>query len=138
MTSVNPVPVDAAAPALMGRLLKQVSRTVAADGMRASHFRLLAEVPPEGVSISELAERLGMTKQACGQFVLHLAATGHVGVQVPPGDRRTRLVLRTAVGDAAAVAFAQRMAEVEQAWRNRVGDRRYDAFRAVLHELARP
>ena len=135
MTAVNPS--DVATADLMGRLLKQASRAVAAEGMRASHFRLLSEVPPAGASITELAERLGMTKQACGQFVVHLSATGHVRVEVPADDRRTRRVLRTPRGDAAAADFARRMAEVEGAWSTRGGPRRYAALREVLQDLLR-
>jgi hypothetical protein len=39
-----------------------------------------------------------MTKQACGQFVTQLSRSRHVVVRVPPGDRRVRVVERTAVG----------------------------------------
>ena len=128
--------VNHPAPMMMGQVLKQVSRTLAADGLRASHLRLLAELVPTGTRITELSERLGMTKQACGQFVAHLVGTGHVRVEVPPDDRRTRVVVRTALGDRAAKTFVQSMATIEKDWAQRVGQQRYEAFRSVLAELA--
>ncbi|WP_411284904.1 MarR family winged helix-turn-helix transcriptional regulator [Lapillicoccus sp.] len=117
-------------------MLKQVSRQLAADGLRASHFRLLTEIPPSGTRITELSERLGMTKQACGQFVRRLDVTGHVRVEVPADDRRSRVVVRTQLGDHAAQMFATRVGDIEAEWVSRVGPRRYAAFRSVLTELA--
>jgi DNA-binding MarR family transcriptional regulator len=125
-------------PALMGRLLKEVSRATAdadLDGLRPSHFQLLAELPAEGLRISDLAERLRMTKQSCGEFVTTLAAGGQVEVMTPPRDRRARVVLRTAAGDRALEQFEELMASLEDGWRARVGPRRYASFRAVLIEL---
>ena len=130
MKSVNHL-----APMMMGQLLKQVSRTLAADGLRASHFRLLAELAPTGTRITELSDRLGMTKQACGQFVRHLEGTGHLTVEVPPDDLRARLVRRTPEGERSAVAFAARMVSIEKGWAEQVGPQRYQTFRSVLAEL---
>ncbi len=127
--------VNSPAAMMMGQVLKQVSRQLAADGLRASHFRLLWEIPPSGTRITELSERLGMTKQACGQFVRHLDVTGHVRVEVPADDRRSRVVLRTPLGDRAAQMFATRVGDIEAEWVLRVGPRRYAAFRSVLTEL---
>ena len=129
MNSVNP------ATMVMGRLLKSVSRMLAADGLRASHFRLLAELAPTGTRITDLADRLGMTKQACGQFVRHLEGTGHVTVEVPRDDRRARVVVRTTLGQRSAAAFVARMTAIEQGWAEQVGPQRYQTFRAVLAEL---
>ena len=143
MVSVNPRPdpSDEHAVALMGWLMKQVSRTIAAEdwgGLRPSHFRMLSAVPAQGVRISELAERLAMSKQGCGQFVTQLVGTGHLTVEVPPGDRRSRFVRRTPVGDRAVADFTERVGRLEDGWAQQVGARRYAAFRAVLEELAAP
>ena len=43
-------------------------------GLRPSHHRILDGVPADGpVTVTELAARVGMTKQAIGQFVTQLA-----------------------------------------------------------------
>jgi DNA-binding MarR family transcriptional regulator len=125
-------------PFLMGALLKQVSSAVLAadlDGLRVSHLRLLRTLPGEGLRITEIAERTSMTKQACGQFVRHLEATGHVQVAVPPDDRRSRVVLRTPAGDHAVAAFDQVLAGLEERWEAEVGAQRYRSLRAVVVDL---
>ena len=125
-------------PVLMGRLLKQVSRAAAAadlHGLRPTHFRLLAELSEQGMRVSELAERVGMTKQSCGEFVKTLTVGGHVEVRTPPDDRRSRVVMRTATGDRDLAQFEGLMAALEDGWTKDVGARRYAIFRRVLVEL---
>ena len=125
-------------PVLMGRLMKQVSRAAAdADlhGLRPTHFRLLAELPEQGRRVSELAERVGMTKQSCGEFVKTLIAGGHVEVRIPPDDRRSRVLTRTATGDRDLARFEGLMAALEDGWATDVGAQRYATFRRVLVEL---
>ena len=124
---------------LMGQLLKQSSRRLVAadiDGLRASRLRLMGEVPREGSRITELAERLGMTKQACGQLVTDLVGSGHVNVSVPPDDRRSRVVRVTARGRRAVAASVRSLATVDREWAAQVGEPRFEVFREVLAELA--
>lgn len=133
------LPDDVQASVLMGVLLRQVSSAVARadlDGLRPSHFRLLAHAAPPGTRITELSGLLGMTKQACGQFAAALAASGHVVVEVPPGDRRARVVRRTPHGTAALERFAALMTGLEHGWSDRAGADRYAVFVQVLRELA--
>src|SRR5580692_7672246 len=40
--------------------------------LRGSHRRLLQMVPPDGIRITDLAKRAGMTKQSLGEFVDYL------------------------------------------------------------------
>ena len=85
------------------RLMQEIRDTFAAedwDGLRQSHFRLLSNVPRETASASPTsAMRLGMTKQASGQFVTQLIGTGHLEARADPHDGRVRVVVRTALGD---------------------------------------
>ena len=81
MTSVNlRLPDDELhAPLLMGLLFRHVHDVFAGEdwgGLRQSHFRVMACVPPEGVSVTELADRVGMTKQGVGQFVTTWSGPG--------------------------------------------------------------
>ncbi len=140
MTSVNQVAAseEQHVPMLMGLLLNEVRATFAAEewgGLRQSHFRVMTSVPAEGISITELGERVGMSKQGCGQFVSRLVETGHLKVATDPGDRRTRIVLRTPLGHRTVRRVSDRIARIEAAWAERVGSRRYATFRRVLEEL---
>jgi DNA-binding MarR family transcriptional regulator len=132
------LPDDVQASVLMGVLLSQVSSAVARadlDGLRPSHFRLLAHAAAPGIRITELSQLLGMTKQACGQFVTQLTSSGHVVVEVPADDRRARIVQRTAQGSAELERFADLMTALERGWAERVGVERYGGFLDVLRDL---
>jgi DNA-binding MarR family transcriptional regulator len=141
MTSVNlRIPDDELhVPLLMGLLFRHVHEVFEAEdwgGLRQSHFRVVACVPPEGLSVTELAERVGMTKQGVGQFVTHLVGTGHLSEGVDPGDRRVRRVTRTRKGQALVAAVRDRNLRIEQEWAEQVGEARYREFRSVLEQIA--
>ena len=124
---------------LMGLMLRQVHEVFVAEdwkGLRQSHFRVISSVPPEGINITELGDRVGMTKQGCGQFVTQLVQSGHLRVQHSPADRRTRVVHRTSAGNRTIAAVTARNLRLEQDWAERVGSERYTIFREVLEELA--
>ena len=130
---------DLHVPMLVGWLLGDVRRTFAAEdwgGLRQSHFRLLSSISPDGVNVTELAARIGMTKQACGEFVTFLAGTGHVTTRRDDDDARVRLVTRTQLGDRTVAAVNARIRRIERAWAKQVGPERYAEFRAVLTEIA--
>ncbi len=140
MTHVKEIPEEEwQVPLLMGRLFREVSETFAAEdwkGLRQSHFRVISGVPEGGISVTELAERLGMTKQGCGQFVTQLEASGHLRTDADPEDRRVRRVHRTPKGNRTIAAVTARILEIEGEWADIVGERRYRTFRRVLEELA--
>lgn len=126
-------------PVLVGLLFRRLGAEVHdrdRDGLRQSHFRLLAAVPPEGASVTELAERLQVSKQGCGQLVTPLVASGHLRIAPAPGDARVRLVRRTAKGGRLYASVRRRIAAIEEGWAAEVGEERYATFRAVLEELA--
>ncbi|MHA3837863.1 MarR family winged helix-turn-helix transcriptional regulator [Terrabacter sp. AAH1] len=140
MTLVNDVADEEHLPRLMGSLFEQVRAVFASEdwqGLRMSHFRLLELVPPDGVTITELASRLRMTKQGCGQFVSQLTESGHLRTVPDPADRRSRIVRRTAKGTRLTRRAAARIAAIEADWADRVGQERYADFRSTLAELAR-
>jgi DNA-binding MarR family transcriptional regulator len=141
MTLVNPYVADdeRQAALLMGLLMRAIREQFNAEdwkGLRQSHFRVISSVPPDGVTITELGELVGMTKQGCGQFVTQLVDTGHLTVTSDPADRRTRIVKRTALGNRTIRAVTRRIRRIEQDWADQVGADRYAAFRSVLDELA--
>lgn len=140
MTSVKGFPAEEQhVPLLMGLVFREVRDVFAAEdwqGLRQSHFRVISSVPTEGISVTDLGERVGMTKQGCGQFVTTLVGTGHLQVEPSPADRRIRVVRRTPLGNRTIAAVTDRMLQIEQQWAEQVGDRRYRTFRKVLEELA--
>ena len=138
MFSVNP-PGAGHVAMLLGELLgttRSAFHEHEWGGLRPSHVRVLSAVPEVGCTVTELAGRVGMTKQGCGQFVTALVENGQLAEGRAVDDRRVRLVTRTPAGDATLIRFSAVMAGLEQRWRDAVGQQRYAAFRAVLEELA--
>lgn len=125
-------------PELLGRLFGRMRAEVGhllVDGLRFSHIRVLDAVPADGASVTVLAERLGMTKQGCGQFVAQLTRSGLVGVEAVPSDRRVRLVRLTPEGERLLLRAHTAMAGAEESFADEVGPRRYATFRRVLEDL---
>jgi len=123
---------------LVGGLMESIRSAFDAedwDGLRQSHFRVIAHVPAQGISVTDLAERVRMTKQGCGQFVSHLVGTGHLETGADPSDARVRVVRRTAAGEQNVRDVTERMGRIEDEWRAQVGERRYATFRAVVEEI---
>lgn len=122
---------------LLGQLFRRLGESLGeAPGLRQSQLRVVSAVPREGISVTDLARRVGMTKQGCGQFVTVLVTSGHLRVEDSPLDRRVRLVRRTPAGDRATREARDRVLEVEGAWAAQVGPDRYRVFREVLEEVA--
>src|SRR3954464_13408161 len=117
------------------RELIQASRT--RDHLRPSQFRVIALVPyNRGITVTELADRVGMTKQAIGQFVTTLVASGHLVAEADPQDRRLPIVRRTRRGDEVTQELAHLLDGLEQRWAERIGVKRYAEFRRTLEQIA--
>lgn len=123
----------------LGNLMAESREHLLAEAgseLRPSHHRVIGHVPPEGITVTELAERVGMTKQGIGQFVQQLTDSGHLRTTAHPQDKRLRVIRRTSKGDASVRRLAAVLAELEERWAERVGRARYRAFREVLDQLA--
>lgn len=106
------------------------------SGLRQSHLRVITSIAPAGTRITDLAERLRMTKQGAGQLVTTLVSAGFVDVESDAKDRRVRLVKRTPQGDEFVDRLLRRFAEIEVTWAKEVGQADYATFRNVLDQIA--
>ncbi|MFD5036127.1 MarR family winged helix-turn-helix transcriptional regulator [Streptomyces sp. NPDC058377] len=89
----------------------------------------------DGARVTEIAERLGSTKQTVGPLVDELVARGYLHRRRDPADARAKIVDFTP-GGTTAVEAARRSAEnIDRPWADRIGDRRLDECRAALWEL---
>ena len=126
-------------PMLMGMVFAHLRERLAdeAPELRSSQLRVLEWLPPDGLTISELADCVEMTTQGCGQFVRQLAGLGMVEVAVADHDARARRVRITASRVATRVARATLVLHAcDEEWAERVGAERYRVFREVLAEVA--
>jgi DNA-binding MarR family transcriptional regulator len=125
-------------PMLMGMVFGKIRSRLSdeAPELRPSQLRVLEWLPPEGLTISELAVCAEMTTQGCGQFVRQLEGLGMVEVAVAEHDARARRVRITERGGDAIRRAARVLQACDEEWSERVGPERYRVFREVLAEVA--
>ncbi len=130
----------------IGRLLlvatrrfdEELTKRLQAGGypdIRPAHSALFAHLDRDGTRPSELARRAGMTKQSMGELVADLEAKGYVARHPDPGDRRAKVVVLTGAGVRLDRDAGRAIAEIERAYRRRLGRNRFAALRATIDEL---
>jgi DNA-binding MarR family transcriptional regulator len=106
-------------------------------GLRPAHGMVFQIVRGQGVTSTELAERLGVTKQAAGQLVTDLEKRGYLRrAEHPQGGRRRLIVLTDKAADhlrAAGPILHQLEAELA----DQVNDVNLTALRSELARLIR-
>ncbi|HLT62318.1 MAG TPA: MarR family winged helix-turn-helix transcriptional regulator [Microlunatus sp.] len=102
--------------------------------LRTSQFRLLSLTPVEGMRLTDLADRVGMTKQALGEFANVLEQEGFLESVKDPRDRRVRILRPTTKGLRAVAAGNRVIDAVESRRRDRLGHARWELLRELLIE----
>jgi DNA-binding MarR family transcriptional regulator len=102
-----------------------------ADGVVFQH---LVEGP---VTVSALAERLGVTQQAASKSVADLERRGYVSRSPDPTDARARLVALTDRGRHAVEGGRRHRAAVVRELAERLGPRRVESARRLLVDAVR-
>lgn len=107
-----------------------------ASELRPSQAMALLLVDRAGTRLSDLAQRATITKQAMMQLVDELQEMGCVRRVPDPQDARAKIVRLTAKGLRLRASSRKSIQAVESRIRRRLGDRRYEAFRATLAEVS--
>ena len=68
------------------------------DGLRSTHTTLLSNMDLAGSSVTEVAQRAGITKQAMGRLAAELEGAGFLRVAADPADARARVLTLTEAG----------------------------------------
>jgi DNA-binding MarR family transcriptional regulator len=132
-----PVLLLSAARALVDGIDAGVHARGFAD-VRPAHGFAFARLAPDGATVGQLAEHLGVTKQAASQMVEELVARGYVERRAHPDDARARLIVLTAKGWDCTRAANEASAAVLRPWAEALGPDRLAALRADLSRLAVP
>jgi DNA-binding MarR family transcriptional regulator len=103
--------------------------------LRPKHGAVIANIDKAGTRPSVLAARAGMTRPAMGELIDELEALGYVGRIPDPEDRRAKLITPTAKTLARQTLARKVNAEIESAYRERLGERGYRALRRALAEV---
>ncbi|WP_203417163.1 MarR family winged helix-turn-helix transcriptional regulator [Jiangella ureilytica] len=119
---------------LNGHVLRRLAGS-GHEAVRAAHGAIFQHLDDTGTTVSRLAERAQITKQAAAELVQHLEAHGYVVREPDPSDRRAKLVLPTAKGRE-VVAIAQRaVPEIEGRLERELGATRLEELRADLRRI---
>lgn len=105
------------------------------DDIRPAHgfaFQLLA---PNGATGNELAEHLGVTKQAASQTIDFLEEHGYVARKPHPTDKRGKLVILTRKGWDCIQAVEAVFARIEGRWTELLGSEHMKMLHADLQRL---
>ena len=92
-------------------------------------------VPPEGITVSRLAELARVRKQSMAQAVDQLERTGYVERRENPGDQRSRLVFLTERGASVPPVTHAAAERVEKRWAAACGPTEFEAMRGTLLRL---
>ena len=87
----------------------------------------------EGVTRpSEIASRVGVTRQAIHQTINEMVELGYLTLQADPTDRRAKVVVYTEKGKDVGGATVSALQEIESSLSNRIGTERVVALREAL------
>jgi DNA-binding MarR family transcriptional regulator len=114
------------------RALERAAADQARPPVRAAHTALFPHLDFEGIRLTELAARVGVTKQAVGQLVDDLVELGMVERISDPTDRRAKRVRFSRRGHAALMHGLGILREVEEALAGAIGRRRMRELHATL------
>jgi DNA-binding MarR family transcriptional regulator len=103
--------------------------------LRPKHGAVIANIDRGGTRPSVLAARAGITRPAMGELVDELEQLGYVERIADPADRRAKLIKPTAKTLTRQKLARQVNAEIESAYRQRLGDTAYRTLRRALAEL---
>jgi len=102
------------------------------DDVRSSHFELFRFPGPEGMHPTELADRVGLSKQALNHLLNELESLGYLTREITGTDGRHRVVRLTSRGLAFAAAAKTAVLAIEDELTMVLGERRMNGLKADL------
>jgi DNA-binding MarR family transcriptional regulator len=105
------------------------------DGIRPAQSVALVPLVAEGLHASDLADRLGVSRQAVAQAVAALERHGYVNRVPDPADARARIIELTPRGRQALQVMRSSAIDLEKRWQQILGQRRLADLREALNML---
>jgi len=100
--------------------------------LRSTHTTLLSNINLAGSTVTEAADRAGVTKQAMGRLATELADAGYITVRSDPADARARVLHLTKGGTRLMLDSLQVMTDLQNSYGRLIG---HDQLSAVLDGL---
>ncbi len=105
------------------------------EDIRPAHGFMFKCITPNGATGIELAEYLGITKQAVSKMVDYLEKSGYVMRQTHPTDKRGKIIVLTERGWLVVKAKEEILTEIEQRWIENIGAERMQMLKEDLTKL---
>jgi DNA-binding MarR family transcriptional regulator len=125
--------MESAARVLHDRFGERMAAAGYVHSLTAS--KIMGSLTKEGVRLSDLADRLGITKQSVGQVVDDLEADGFVRRNPDPDDGRAKRIVIGPRGREALPVAWQALRESDDLARQVLGDDGVTALRDALERL---
>jgi DNA-binding MarR family transcriptional regulator len=106
--------------------------------VRPMHGFVFQAIGPHGTTAAELGRALGVSKQAAGKTIDHLAGLGYLERTDDPRDARRKVVRLTARGVDCLARSARLFDEVRARWARDLGPDRLRALEADLRTVTGP
>jgi len=105
------------------------------EDIRPVHGFMLKYITPNGATGIELAEYLGITKQAVSIMVDYLEKSGYVMRKAHPTDKRGKIIILTERGWLVVQAKEQILTDIEARWVENIGIERMQILKEDLTTL---
>lgn len=130
-----PALLDLAVDAMYADFRQELEATPYTD-VRPTHGCVFRFVRGDGMRLTELAARAGLTKQSVGEIVDDLTRLGYIERYPDPTDKRAKLIRLTAKGlDAQRIGLGL-FVKLEEDWGDIFGADRIAGLRSLLEEIA--
>jgi DNA-binding MarR family transcriptional regulator len=104
---------------------------------RIASGQVFGYIEDTGLTLTELAERAGMSKQAMSELVDRLVSSGYLKRVPNPHDRRAKLLLTTDKGERQIETSRRVVRTIEAHWARILGEKRLKQFRDALRALSK-
>ena len=140
MPALSPLPTNAllrtAYNAVSARIFAGVKAGKAFDDLRPAHGNAMEQLELEdGLRLTEMAARAGITVQSMGELVDDLETKGYLERRPDPNDRRAKRIHLTARGRKNARIAKQATADVEDHLAELLGQQHYHQLRHSLQQI---
>ena len=103
--------------------------------IRPVHGFIFSCISPDGATGIELAEYLGITKQAVSKIIDYLEKNNYVIRKTHPTDKRGKIIVLTERGSEVMKVKDEILTEIEQRWNENIGIERMQMIKEDLTKL---
>ena len=115
--------------------MHEAVRAAGFTDLQDAHLAVFSYPLPDGVRPSELARRIGMSRQATNHLIAQMETLGYLERRAPEGGDR-RLVHLTERGWRVGEVIFACLRDLQAEWAEEIGRERFGDFMDVLRRLA--